>query len=162
MKKNLSKIPLVRSSDSVALPGNPLESVVLSSICMSWQSLVVEQHHWSSGGCDVNEDVMYMQHVIDVNLGRSITAQYRKDGRFERVTKPRGAISVFPSQRPFFRRIENGENGATDFLYIALDPVFVSRAATDFDCYPDRVKLVEQQGQADPALQHIAMHCEPD
>src|SRR6516165_8836463 len=105
MPKYLSQITLVRATDGVALPPNPLEGVVLSSTSTSWQSLVVEEHHWSSGSCEVNEDVKYLQHVITVNIGRSVTAQYRKDGRFRHVTKPKGAISLFPSQRPFFRRV---------------------------------------------------------
>jgi len=75
MQKHLSTISLVRSTDRQPLPGNPLEGVVLSST--SSQSLTVEQHHWSWGGCNVNEEAMYMQHVIDVNVGRSITAQYK-------------------------------------------------------------------------------------
>ena len=119
MPKYLSQITLVRATDGVALPPNPLEGVVLSSTSTSWQSLVVEEHHWSSGSCQVNEDVKYMQHVITVNIGRSVTAQYRKDGRFRHVTKPKGAISLFPSQRPFFRRVGSGENGASDFRHCA-------------------------------------------
>ena len=155
--KHLSNIPLLRAADGVALPRNPFEDVVLSSSCTAWQSLVVEQHHWSSGACEVNEDVKYMQHVITINIGRPVVAQYRKDSRFRHVTKPKGAISLFPSQRPFFRRVENVENQPSDFLYMALDPVFVSRAATDLEVYSDRVELIEQQGQADPALRHIAL-----
>ena len=157
MPKYLSQITLVRATDEVPLPPNPLEGIVLSSTSTSWQSLVVEEHHWSSGSCEVNEDVKYMQHVITVNIGRSVTAQYRKDGRFRHVTKPKGAISLFPSQRPFFRRVGSGENGASDFLYLALDPVFISRAATDLEFYSDRIELIEQLGQVDPALQHIAL-----
>jgi AraC family transcriptional regulator len=157
MPKHLSKIPLVRATDGVALPMNSFEDVVLSSIRTSWQSLVVEQHHWSNGACEVNEDVQYMQHVIAVNIGRRVTAQYRKDGRFQHVTKSKGSISLFPSQQPFFRRVESGQNGASDFLFLALDPVLVTRAGADLEGYPDRVELIEQQGQVDPALRHIAM-----
>ena len=71
--------------------------------------------------------------------------------------KPKGAISLFPSQRPFFRRVGSGENGASDFLYLALDPIFVSRAATDLEFYRDRVELIEKLGQTDPAVHHIAL-----
>jgi hypothetical protein len=71
MPSYLSQITLVRAADEVPLPPNPLEGVVLSSTSTSWQSLVVEEHHWSSGSCEVNEDVKYMQHVITVNIGRS-------------------------------------------------------------------------------------------
>src|SRR5215469_14898164 len=156
MPKYLSQITPVRATDGVALPHNPFEGVVLSSTSTSWQSVVVEEHHWSSGSCEVNEDVKYMQHVITVNIGRSVTAQYRKDCRFRHVTKPKGAISLFPSQRPF-RRVGSGENGASDFLYLALDPVFISRAAMDLELYPDRIELVEQLGHVDPALEHIAL-----
>ena len=147
----------MRATDGVALPPNPFEGVVLSSTSTSWQSLVVEQHHWSNGGCEVNEEAKYTQHVITVNIGRSVTAQYRKDGRFQGVTKPHGSISLFPSRQPFLRRVESDENGASDFLYLALDPVFVSHAATDLDFYPDRVEFIEQRGQADPALGYIAL-----
>ena len=157
MPKYLSQITLVRAADEVPLPPNPLEDVVLSSTSTSWQSLVVEEHHWSNGSCEVNEDVKYVPHVITVNIGRSVTAQYRNAGRFRDVIKPKGAISLFPSQRPFFRRVGSGENGASDFLYLALDPIFVSRAATDLEFYRDRVELIEKLGQTDPALHHIAL-----
>jgi AraC family transcriptional regulator len=157
MPRYLSQITLVRAADGVALPPNPFEGVVLSSTSTSWHSLVVEEHHWSSGSCEVNEDVKYVPHVITVNIGRSVTAQYRKAGRFRDVTKPKGAISLFPSQRPFFRRVGSRETGASDFLYLALDPVFVSRAATDLEFYPDRLELIEKLGHTDPALQHIAL-----
>jgi AraC family transcriptional regulator len=151
-----SKIRLLRLTDRQPLPDNPNANVVLSSACASWQSLLVEQHHFFSSECDVS-DVMYMQHVIAVNLGQPIAVEYKKGGRFQRVTKPRGAISLFPSQQPFFRRVAMGGHGAKDVLYMALDPVFVSRTATDLTGDADRVELVGHQGKTDPSLWHMAM-----
>src|SRR5215475_12312827 len=105
MPKHSSQIVLLRSTGGCPLPRNPFSEVVLSSACTSWQGLMLEQHHFSRGQCDVNEELMYMQHVIAVNIGPPISAQYRKDGRFLCVNKPLGAISLYPSQRPFFRRV---------------------------------------------------------
>ena len=92
MPKYLSRITLVRAADGVALPPNPFEGVVLTSTSTSWKSLVVEEHHWSTGSCEVNEDVKYMHHVITVNIGRPVTAQYRKDFDF-RCPRSRRCIS---------------------------------------------------------------------
>ena len=83
MPKYLSQITLVRATDGLALPPNPFEGVVLSSASTSWHSLVVEEHHWSNGSCEVSQDVKYVQHVITVNIGRSVTAQYREPAAFE-------------------------------------------------------------------------------
>jgi AraC family transcriptional regulator len=156
--KQLSKIPLVRTANGEVLPGNPFSSVVLSSDRTSWRNVVVEQRHFFSAECEENDDdLMYTQHVIMVNLGPPITGEYRKGGNFQRVTKSKGTISLFPSHDPFFRRFRKAENGTADVLYVALDSVFVTRTAADLEVYPDDVELVTQRRSTDPALRHIVM-----
>ena len=49
------------------------------------------------------------------------------------------------------------ENDSVDVLYVALDPVFVSRAAADLEVYPDSVEFTERERDADFAFRHIAM-----
>jgi hypothetical protein len=63
---------------------------------------------------------MYMQHVIGVNLGPPIAAEYKKDGHFQPVTKPKGTISLYPGHHPFSRRVRKVEKGTTDVLYAAV------------------------------------------
>jgi hypothetical protein len=62
---------------------------------------VVEQQHYPSYEL---ADVMFRRHVIAINVGHSITCEYKKEGRFQRVLRARGAISFFPSDQPFFVR----------------------------------------------------------
>jgi hypothetical protein len=92
-----------------------------------------------------------------MNIGRSILCEVRKDGRFQRVTKHKGAMSFFPSHQPFFRRVRKDESGASDVLYVALDPLFIRRLAADLEVHPERVEFSEQQREIDFAFRHIAM-----
>jgi AraC family transcriptional regulator len=45
----------------------------------------------------------------------------------------------------------------TNVLFLALDPVFVSRIAEGLELDSDRIELVEQRRSTDPALRHIAL-----
>jgi hypothetical protein len=146
-------IPLLRANGEL-LPGNPFSRVILSSAGTKWNNIVAEQHQVPS-----NElaDLMYMQHVITVNVGRPITCEFKRHRRFRRVFKKKGAISLFPSRQSFFRRLKEDAKVFADVLYVALDPVFMSRTAEELELNPDRIELVEQRRGADPALRHIAL-----
>src|ERR1700686_5010949 len=93
-------IPLWRTNGE-RLSGKAASRVVLSSVGTKWNDVVVEQHHFSSSEM---ADLMYKQHVIAINVGNPITCEYRREGRFRRFLKTRGAISFFPSCQPFFLR----------------------------------------------------------
>src|SRR6516162_10263505 len=128
----LSKIPLKRTTGEEVLPGNTFSTVVLSSAGTNWQNVVVEEHHFR-------------------------TREFKKNGHFQRIPMPKDAISLSPSQRPFFRRSIIADNASADVLFVALDPVFVSQTAASLEVYLDRVELVEQQRETDPAIRHIAL-----
>ena len=153
VKRLLSNIPISRATNGEVWPGNPLARVVLSSARSNWRNLVVEEHCLPSSEWD---NVMYLQHVIAVNVGRPLTYEYKKDGRFRRVHK-RSQICLFPCHHPFFARIKNDKGGPVDTLFVALDPVFVGQTAAEMGVYPDRVELVEQRAATDSTLRHIAM-----
>jgi AraC family transcriptional regulator len=150
--KQLSQIPLVRSTKGEVLPGNPFARVALSSACMNWPNLVLEEHQFSRHELD---NVMYIQHVLAVNVGSSISCE--KNGRFQRMSKR--TVYLTPSHQPF--HISRGPNsndaGPANVVYVALDPVFVSQTAEELEIYPDRVELIEQRRETDPALRHIVM-----
>jgi AraC family transcriptional regulator len=153
---HLSNIPLVRATKGDVLPGNTFSSVVLSSAHTNWQNLVIEEHHFVNHELD---GFMYIQHVVAVNLGPAIDCEFKKDGRFQHMSKARNTIYMCPSHRSFhvFRRPRIEENESADVLYLALDPVFLSQTAETLAVYPDRVELIEQQRSSDPALVHIAL-----
>jgi AraC family transcriptional regulator len=119
-----------------------------------WNDVVVERHHYPSSE---HADVMYKRHVIITNIGYSITGEFKKEGRFQRVFKARGAISFFPSHQPFSGRLKVERGVFAEFLFLALDPVFVSRVAEGLELDADRIELVEQRRSTDPTLHHIAM-----
>jgi AraC family transcriptional regulator len=144
-----SNIPMSQANGEV-WPPNPPCRVVLSS---TWQNLVVEEHHIPSS--ELN-DVMYLQHVVAVNVGRPMPCEFKKCGRFRRVYKT-DTICLFPSHHPFCLRVKKDADGSADVLFVALDTVFVSQTAATLEVDPDRVELVEQQGATDSTLRHISM-----
>jgi hypothetical protein len=103
------------------LPGEPLSRVVLSSAGPRWNDVVVEQRHYPSRELT---DVMFKRHVIAINIGRSTTWELKREGRFQRIFKARGAISFFPSDQPFSGRLKVESGMFANFLYLALKPVF--------------------------------------
>jgi AraC family transcriptional regulator len=146
-------IPLWRASGEL-LSGNASSRVVLSSVGTKWNDVVVEQHDFSSIEL---ADVMFKRHVIAINIGHSFTNEFKKQGRFQRVFKERGTISFFPSDQPFSGRLKVKRNVFANFLFLALNPVFVSRVAEGLELDADRIELIEQRRGADPTLHHIAM-----
>ena len=150
----LSKISLVRTTGGEAEPANLPASVVLSSTCTNWGHLVVEEHRFQSP-YDL-DGLMYLQHVIAINIGPPITREFKKSGRLQRTCKSKGTICLSPSHETLFRYCRAPE-GSAEILCVALDPLFVSQTAEALEIYPDRIELVEQQRPADPAIWHIAL-----
>jgi AraC family transcriptional regulator len=146
-------IPLWRTNGEL-LPGDAPSRVVLSSVGTKWEDVVVEQQHCP--GLEV-ADVMYKQHVIILNMGHSITWEFKKEGRLQSFFKARGAISFYPSHQPISGWLKVEKGVFADLLYLALDPVFVSRIAEGLELDSDRIELVEQRRSTDPTLRHIAL-----
>jgi AraC family transcriptional regulator len=139
--------------------GEPLSGkapcrIVLSSAGTKWNDVVVEQQHYPG-----NEmaDVMFKRHVIIINVGNPNTWESKKEGRFQPVQKARGAISFFPSDRPFSGRLKAERGVFANFLILALNPAFMSRTAVGLELDSDRIELVEQHQSTDLTLRHIAM-----
>src|SRR5260370_36596015 len=100
---------------------------------------------------------MFKEHVIAINVGHSITWEFKKEGRLQRVFKARGAISCFPSHQPISAWLKVERGVFANFLFLTLDPVFVRRVAEGLEFDADRIELIEQQRSTDPTLHHIAM-----
>src|SRR5258708_5847607 len=146
-------IPLWHTNGEL-LAGNASSRVVLSSVGTKWNDVVVEQHHFASSEL---ADVMFKRHVIAINIGCSLTNEFKIEGRFQRVFKARGTNSFFPSDRTFFVRLKAERGVFANILFLALDPVFVSRVAEGLELDADRIELIEKRGGSDPTLQYIAM-----
>jgi AraC family transcriptional regulator len=75
------------------------------------------------------------------------------------MSKAKGTIYPSPRHQPFHvsRHPKTDENASADVLYVALDPLFVSQTAEALEVYPDRIELIEQQRETDPALVHVAL-----
>jgi hypothetical protein len=95
--------------------------------------------------------------VIAINIVHSITWEFKKEGRFQRFFKERGAISFYRSHQPFSGWLKVERGVFADVLYLALNPVFVSRVAEGLEFDADRIELIEQRRSTDPTLHHIAM-----
>ena len=146
-------IPLWRANGEL-LRSDALFRVVLSSAGTRWNDVVVEQRHLPS--LEVT-DVMYKRHVIGINIGHFTTREFKKAGRFRPIVKTRGAISFFPSDQPFSCRPQVERGVLVNALFLALEPVFVSRVAEGLELDSDRIELVEQRRIIDPTLCHIAL-----
>lgn len=145
------RIPLWRTSGELLPAGS---RVVLSSVGTKWNDVAIEQHHFPGGEL---ADVMFKQHVIVVTVGNAITCEFKKEGRFQRVFKARGAICFFPSYQPFFLRLKVERSMFANVLFLALEPALVNRTAAGLELDSDRIELVEQHGGTDATLHHIAM-----
>ena len=146
-------IPLWRTNEEL-LPANALSRVVLSSVSTRWNDVLLEQHRLPSSEL---ADLSYQRHVVVINLGHSSTWEFKKEGRFRRFFKPKGAISFFPSHEPFSGRLKVERGVLANVLFLALDPVFVTRVAEGLEFEADRIELIEQRRSSDPTLHHIAM-----
>src|SRR5262249_29937779 len=151
--EQLSRIPFVQTNGNVLLD-NPFASVVLSSAATNWHNVVIEEHHFRTRELAA---LMFIQHVVAVNVGPRIACEFRTGGRFRRISLPRDAITVSPSQQPFRRRSIVEESVAADVLFVALDPLFLNQTAASLGVYPDRVELIEQQRPTDATVFHIAL-----
>jgi AraC family transcriptional regulator len=151
--KHPHSIPLCHTNGE-PFPGGTPSRVVLSSVGTKWNDLVVEQHVCPSFEV---ADVMFKRHVIAINIGHSFTWEFKKEGRFQRVFKARGAISFCPSDQLFSGRLKVEKSVFANFLLLVLDPVFVSRVAEELELDADRIELVEQRRSTDPTLRYIAM-----
>src|SRR6266481_824883 len=146
-------VPLWRTNEEL-LPGDIPSRLVLSSVSTRWNDILLEQLHLPSSEL---ADLTYKRHVVVINLGHSTTWEFKKEGRFRRFFKARGAISFFPSHQPFSGRLKVERDALANVLFLALDPVFVRRVAERLELDSDRIELVEQRRSTDPTLHHIAM-----
>ena len=146
-------IPLWRANGEL-LAGNAPYRIVLSSVGTKWNDIMLEQRHVPSSE---RADVMYKRHVIAINIGHSISWEFKKARRFQRFFKAKGAISFFPSHQPFSGRMTAERGVFANLLVLALNPVFVSRVAERLELDADRIELTGQRGITDLALRHIAL-----
>src|SRR6266481_3397155 len=146
-------VPLWRTNEEL-LPGDIPSRLVLSSVSTRWNDILLEQLHLPSSEL---ADLTYKRHVVVINLGHSSTWEFKKDGRFQRFFKARGAISFFPSHQPFSGRLKVERGVLANVLFLALDPVFVSRVDEGLEFDADRIELIEQRRSTDPTLRHIAL-----
>jgi AraC family transcriptional regulator len=115
---------------------------------------VVEQRDFSSIEL---ADVMFKRHVVVINIGHSTTWKFKNEEPFRRFFKARGPITFFPSHQPISGRLKVERGVFVNVLFLALNPVFVSRVAEGLELNSDRIELVEQRRITDPVLHHIAM-----
>src|SRR5258708_26894321 len=108
-------VPLWRTNEEL-FPGDIPSRVVHSSVGTKWNDIVLEQRHVPSSE---RADVMYKRHVIAINVGPSITWEFKKEVRVERVFKGRGAIYLFPSDQPFSGALKVKTGELSDGIYLA-------------------------------------------
>ena len=146
-------IPLWHTNEEL-MPGNASSRIVLSSVGTRWNDILLEQRNIPN--CELT-DVTYKQHVVAINIGHSTTWEFKKERRFRHFFKGRGAISFFPNHQPFSGRLKEERGLFANVLFLALNPIFVSRVAETLELDANRIELVGQRGSTDPTLHHIGM-----
>src|SRR5258708_21723745 len=146
-------IPVCPTNGEI-VPACALSWLVHASVGTKVNDVVVEQHHFPSSEW---VGVMYKRHVIFVLVGHPFILEFEKDGRFQRVQRPTGAITFFPSHHPFSSRLKAERGLFVNVLVLALNPGFVSRVAEGLGLDADRIELTEQRGITDATFRHIAM-----
>lgn len=147
------RIPLLQENGEL-VQADEFSRVVQSSDKTSWKDLVMEQHQMRSSEWP---NLMYKQHLIAVNIGPTMNCEYKKGGRFQPIAKETGGISLFPSCQPFFMRANMGVNEVAHLIFLALDPVLVTRTAATLGVSSDRLELIEQRRSYDPVILHLAL-----
>src|SRR3982074_182628 len=122
-------VPLWRTNEEL-FSGDIPSRVVLSSEGTKWNDIVLEQRHVPSSE---RADLMDKRHVIAINVGHSTTWEFKKEGRLRRSSKARGSISFFPSDQPLSGRLKVERGVFADVLFLALNPVFISRVAVGLE-----------------------------
>src|SRR3984893_6896306 len=146
-------VPLWRTNEEL-LPAAIPSRVVLSSVSTRWNDVLLEQHRLPSSEL---ADLTYKRHVVVINLGHSSTWEFKKEGRFRRFFKAKGAISFFPSHQPFSGRLKVERGVFGNVLFLALNPAFMTRVAGALKLDSDRIELIEQRRGTDPTLYHVAL-----
>ena len=93
----------------------PLIGIVLSSVDTESNDVVVQQRQVPSSE---RPDVMYKRDVIFVLVGHPFILEFEKDGRLQRVRRPTGAISFFPTHQSFSSRLKAERGLFVNFLLL--------------------------------------------
>ena len=147
-------IPLWHTNEEF-MPGNASYRVVLSSAGTRWNDILLEQRNVPN--CEVTDVTYTQRHMVVINNGHSTTWEFKKEGRFRHFFKGRGAVSFFPNHQPFSGRLKVERGLFANVLFLALDPVLMSRVAERLELDANRIELVEQRRSTDPTLRHIGM-----
>jgi AraC family transcriptional regulator len=146
-------IPIFQENGEL-FPIDASSCVIQSSAETSWKHILMEQHQIPSSEW---ANIMYKQHLIVVNVGRTTNYEFKKNGRFQKVLKPTGTVSLFPSYQPVSLRVKMDTSRVADLIFLALDPGFVTRTAENLGLQSDRLELVAQRRPYDPTLLHLAL-----
>jgi AraC family transcriptional regulator len=147
------QLPILQDDGGV-FPADASCRLIQSSAETRWKHILIEQHQIGSGEWD---NLMFKRHVLVVNVGRATNYEFKKNGRFQKVVKPTGTISLFPSCQPFFLRANIETSRVADLIFLALDPGFVARTAESSGLQSDRLELVEQRRPYDSTLLHLTL-----
>jgi AraC family transcriptional regulator len=153
LPKNPSGVPLWHSTGDL-LNRDAFSQSFLSSTSKNWKDVIVERHR--STGHEL-VDVMFKQHVFVLTVGCRCDWEFKRNGQLRQFPKANGTVSFFPSYVPFFGRLKVEKGMSAEFLFVALDPVFVSSTADRLELKPNRIALREQFRKSDSALRHIAL-----
>jgi AraC family transcriptional regulator len=153
LPKNPSSIALWHSTGDL-LNNDAVSQSFLSSTGKNWKDVIIQRHRIAEHEL---ADVMFKQHVFILTVGCRCNWEFKRNGQLRQFPKANGTVSFFPSYVPFFGRLRVEKGMSPEFLFLGLDPVFVSSIADRLELKPDRIALGEQFRKSDGALRHIAL-----
>ena len=143
------------SSNGELQTGNPHNRTSLLSSTATNRGLIrVEEFRFRQ--CEM-PDLMFKQHVFAMNVGDSLSCEYKDGARFRQSVHATGAVCFVPSNRPFCVRLPLEEALLGKYLYVALDPSVVAETLTKLQLVSFRVELMLQWRKRDSVLHNIAL-----
>ena len=140
---------------SIELSQRLNKTMMLSSRQMSWNGILVEQHHFSiiSGEKEIPA---LSDHWLFLPLVHPITLKQKSDGRWHESIFRKGDSLFVPAAQPINWHCLGSEVRQTE-LNIHLRPKLVEQVAEASEIDTARLNLMNHLGQQDLNLQHIAM-----
>ncbi len=122
---------------------------VLSSATAPWKGIRVEAY--KGGPFEIDDEAPLWHHIV-VQLSEATSFEWREGDRTGRTYVPPWNVGVFPAFRP----ITMHNRDTREFIFLAIEPEFLRRAAHDMT-HLDQLELAHRPINDDPLVRGLAL-----